>query len=188
MSGATGATGTGARRVLVTGASGCGTTTLGRALAQAWAVPHADADDYFWEPTEPPFTHRRPAGDGVALMRRLFLPRRAWVLSGSLVGWAEPVADHLDAVVFLTAGTRERLRRLDERERRMHAGAPVDEAALREFLTWAASYDDEASRGRTRAAHERWLAARRCPVLRLDATAPAAQVAGRALDWFRGLP
>ena len=40
----------------ITGASGSGTTTLGRALASAWAVPHADTDDYFWVPTTPPYT------------------------------------------------------------------------------------------------------------------------------------
>lgn len=37
------------------GASGSGTTTLARALADHWSVPHADADDYFWVPTDPPY-------------------------------------------------------------------------------------------------------------------------------------
>lgn len=48
-----------AQRVLIVGASGTGTTTLGRALANEWSVPHADVDDYFWEPTEPPYTTKR---------------------------------------------------------------------------------------------------------------------------------
>jgi adenylate kinase family enzyme len=43
-------------RVHVLGASGSGTTTLARALANHWSVPHADADDYFWVPTDPPGT------------------------------------------------------------------------------------------------------------------------------------
>lgn len=34
-------------RILIMGASGSGTTTLASALADRWAVPHADADDYF---------------------------------------------------------------------------------------------------------------------------------------------
>jgi adenylate kinase family enzyme len=33
------------RRIHVTGASGAGVTTLGRALADALAIPHHDTDD-----------------------------------------------------------------------------------------------------------------------------------------------
>ena len=33
------------RRVHIIGSSGTGTTTLGRAVAAAWSVPHADTDD-----------------------------------------------------------------------------------------------------------------------------------------------
>ena len=60
------------------GASGAGTTTLGRSLADHWSVPHADADDYFWVPTVPPYVEKRPEADRVTLMRSVFLPREAW--------------------------------------------------------------------------------------------------------------
>lgn len=39
----------------ITGASGSGTTTLGRALAQALGWRYLDADRYYWLPTSPPF-------------------------------------------------------------------------------------------------------------------------------------
>ena len=53
-------------RVLVLGATASGTTTLARALADRWSVPHADTDDYFWVPTDPPYTEsgRRRTGCG----------------------------------------------------------------------------------------------------------------------------
>jgi len=73
-------------RLHVTGASGCGTTTLARAVADAWAVPHADADDYFWLPTDPPYVRKRPVEERLALMGSVFVPREAWVLSGSMLG------------------------------------------------------------------------------------------------------
>jgi adenylate kinase family enzyme len=38
-------------RIHITGASGAGVTSLGRALADALAIPHHDTDDYFWQPT-----------------------------------------------------------------------------------------------------------------------------------------
>jgi len=66
------------------GASGSGTTTLARALADHWSVPHADADDYFWLPSDPPYVEKRPESDRLALMRSVFVPREAWVLSGSM--------------------------------------------------------------------------------------------------------
>jgi adenylate kinase family enzyme len=43
------------RRIHIMGASGAGVTSLGRALADALAVPHHDTDDYFWQPTIPPY-------------------------------------------------------------------------------------------------------------------------------------
>ncbi len=46
-------------RIHITGASGSGTTTLGRALAAELSCPHFDSDDYFWLPTDPPYTTQR---------------------------------------------------------------------------------------------------------------------------------
>ena len=103
-------------RIHVLGASGSGTTTLGRALAGALAVPHHDTDDYFWLPTDPPFAEVRPAGDRLALMEALFAPRPAWVLSGSLVGWGDPLIPSFDLLVFLRTATRDRIERLRRRE------------------------------------------------------------------------
>ena len=91
-----------AQRIQILGASGTGTSTLGRAMADAWSVPFHDTDEYFWAPTEPPYTQPRPKADRLALMEAMFLPHRAWVLSGSLMGWAEPVLPQLDLAVFLT--------------------------------------------------------------------------------------
>ena len=97
----------------VLGASGSGTSTLARALADHWSVPHADADDYFWVPSDPPYVEKRDADARVSLMREVFVPREAWVLSGSMVGWGEAVVDECDAIVFLTLDPDERLRRLE---------------------------------------------------------------------------
>ncbi|MFL6605024.1 MAG: hypothetical protein ACJ8R9_27330 [Steroidobacteraceae bacterium] len=42
-------------RILITGASGSGTTTFGRALATEMDWAFFDADDYYWMPSDPPF-------------------------------------------------------------------------------------------------------------------------------------
>ncbi len=173
-------------RVHVMGASGSGTTTLARALASHWSVPHADADDYSWVPTEPPYGRKRPEGERVALMHEVFAPREAWVLSGSMVGWGEAVVDLREAIVFLTLGPEERIRRLEEREVRRRAGPQFDAEAWEELLGWARGYDDPAFARRSRAGHERWLAERDQPVLRLDGARSPQELLDAALDWDPG--
>jgi len=170
-------------RLHVTGASGSGTTTLARAVADAWAVPHADADDYFWLPTDPPYLNKRPPLDRVALMEQMFLPREGWVLSGSMLGWGDDVIGRCDAVVFLTLDPAERMRRIEARERVRREPGPADESSLEEFLTWARGYDDPSFEGRSRVAHEEWLATLTCPVLRLDSALTRDELRDAVLAW-----
>ena len=163
-------------RVLVMGASGSGTTTLARALASQWAVPHADADDYFWVPTDPPYVEKRAEADRLRLMQEVFVPRDAWVLSGSVMGWGESLMTRVETVVFCTLPPAVRLERLRTREvvrygARIEAGGDRAES-FAEFLTWASGYDDPDFDGRNRAGHEEWLASFDRPVVRVDTSRP----------------
>ena len=45
----------------ITGASGSGTSTLGRALAAELNMPFLDGDDYYWLDPKPPFVEKRDA-------------------------------------------------------------------------------------------------------------------------------
>lgn len=173
-------------RVHLTGASGTGTTTLGRALASAWSVPHADTDDYFWVPTTPAYTTKREEPERLRLMHELFVGRSALVLSGSLIGWGDSLIDSFDAVIFLSVDHDARMERLRERER-VRYGSAIDtggelEVAHREFMDWAGGYEDPDTDGRNRAQHESWLAALRCPVLRLDSTRPTDDLVAEILS------
>jgi adenylate kinase family enzyme len=170
-------------RLHIAGASGSGTTTLARAVASAWSAPHAEVDDYFWLPTDPPYTHKRPEADRVALMRQVFLPRESWVLSGSLVGWGDDVLAACDAVVFVTLEPTERLRRLEAREQVRRGGQPHDQDAWAAFISWAAGYDDPTFDGRSRVMHEQWLATLTCPVLRVDSARPVDELRDQVLAW-----
>ena len=174
-------------RLHVTGASGVGATTLGRAVAGEWSVPHADADDYYWLPTTPPYSIKRPVPERLALMEALFLPRDAWVLSGSVTGWAEGLTMSFDAVVFLTLEGAARLRRLRGRETARYGpgiepgGGAV--AACQAFLDWAGGYDDPGFPGRNRVQQEEWLSTLTCPVLRLDSAEPVARPVAAIEAW-----
>ncbi|KSU64234.1 hypothetical protein [Arthrobacter sp. NIO-1057] len=170
-------------RLYILGASGSGTTTLGRAIADAWSVPHADSDDYFWMPTNPPYTQQRPAARRVELMLEIFAKRPAWVLSGGINGWGERILQRCDAVVFLSLDAPQRLQRIKRREAVRRVGEEVDTEAFGEFLAWASHYDDPDFQGRSRVRHDAWLNTLELPVLRLDSSRSVQELRDAVLSW-----
>ena len=89
--------------------------------------------------------------------------------------------ERLDGVVFLTVDPEIRIDRLKVREAAGKRG--INEAAQREFLEWARGYDDPDFSGRSRAMHERWLAALPCPVLRLDSAETVPRLVDAVTEW-----
>ncbi len=170
-----------AARVYITGAAGCGATTLGRAVARALKVPMVDTDDHYWVPTDPPYTEKYPTPERRARMARL-MAGQGWVVSGECEGWGDDMLAGASLVVFLTLARPLRLIRLRQREAarfgaRILPGGDM-EAIHRSFLDWAMSYDDEGAAGRSRARQEAWLTRQPAPVLRLDADAPIEVLVG----------
>ncbi|KAB0677361.1 adenylate kinase [Aureimonas leprariae] len=162
-------------RIYITGASCAGVTTLWRGLAAALGTVHADCDDFYWMPTDPPFTTKRPAVERVSLIRTA-LGEDGWVLSGSFDGWGDPLIASVDLVVFVRTSTPIRMERLRERERRLFGPRILPggdmHAIHTAFAEWASHYDDPAFSGRNIGRHDVWLAAQSAPVLRLDGARP----------------
>ena len=69
------------------GASGSGTSTIGRFLCDNSGYFFMDTDDYFWEPTNPPYTTKRAVYDRIAKMKKDIEKYDTVVISGSLVDW-----------------------------------------------------------------------------------------------------
>jgi adenylate kinase family enzyme len=167
-------------RVGITGASGGGVTTLGAALAERLGAVHIDADDHFWIATDPPYREKREVPERVARIRAEQARTGRWVLSGTLDGWAESVSRDAELIVFLEVPTEVRLERLRRREQARFGDALLPGGAMhehhREFIEWAAQYDDGTLPGRNRPRHELWLAALDKPVLRLDGVRPTEEL------------
>lgn len=159
----------------ITGASGCGTTTLGQALSSHLGCPFFDADDFFWKPTVPPYREKKPREERLTLALQALARHDSWVLSGSICGWGSALEQAFDLVIFLSVPTEVRLRRLVEREQRKLG--QVDP----EFIDWAAQYDTGDLNMRSRAMHEQWLAALTCPVLRLSGEDPVAELVAKVM-------
>ena len=157
------------QRIHILGASGSGTTTLGRALAARLQCPHFDADDYFWVPTDPPYTQQRERTERQQLLMEDITAHDSWVVSGSLCGWGDVAIPLFELVVFLWVPHDVRMERLRKRElarcgERILPGGDMYEQS-QEFLAWAASYDEGGLDMRSRRRHEAWFGMLPCPIL-----------------------
>jgi adenylate kinase family enzyme len=172
-------------RIGITGASGCGVTTLGAALAARLDAVPIDTDDHFWIATDPPYRIKRDVPERLARIRAEQARTGRWVLSGTLDGWAEPATRDAELVLFLEVPTELRLRRLRQREEArfgdlLRPGGAMHETH-REFVEWAAHYEDGTLPGRSRPRHEKWLAGLALPLLRLDGTKPTVDLVSEIL-------
>jgi adenylate kinase family enzyme len=163
-------------RIHVLGASGSGSTTLGEAVATRLGIPHADADHFFWMPTDPPFATRRPRLERLALLTQELPAYADWVFSGSAISWATVLEPTYDLIVFLRLDPTVRMARLRYRETARY-GARIERGgdmaiASAAFFQWARDYDTAGPAQRSLAAHEAWLDGQAAKVLRLDSAQP----------------
>jgi adenylate kinase family enzyme len=156
-------------RLHILGASGSGTTTLGRAFAERLQCPHFETDDYVWLPTDPPYTHQRERTERQRLLMDDLTAQDAWVVSGSLCGWGDVAIPLFELVVFLWVPHEVRMDRLHRRvqarfRERILPGGDMYESS-QAFLARAASYDDGGLDMRSRQRHDQWLSTLPCPIL-----------------------
>lgn len=158
-------------KIHIVRASGSGVTTLGKHLSVVAGMPYFDSDTYYWEKTLPPFTQRREVKQRDQMVEQDLMNQLHWILGGSLLNWGEHWITAFDLVVFLWIPASIRMQRLKEREEARYGACllPGNEMYRRhrEFMEWAAGYDDNSARGRTLAAHERWLQRLTCAALEL---------------------
>lgn len=162
-------------RILITGASGSGTSTLGRALAEKLVCAYFDVDDYYWLPTKPPFTQKRDRALRLSLLLEELHRVPSAVVAGTIVDWGAEFENSFALIVFLTLPVPIRVDRLRKREiAQLGHADPL-------FLEWAAQYDEGRMDGRSLAKHERWLSARSCPILRIDGDISVSEKVARVL-------
>lgn len=160
----------------MTGASCSGVTTLGAGLAKALHAVHVDCDDFYWMPTDPPFTEKRPVVERVQMIGEA-LGDEAWVLSGSFDGWGDPLISTVDLIVMVTTPTPVRMARLKTRETERYGDRILPGNDMHEihkaFYEWASRYDDPTFTSRSLHRHLAWLARQTAPTLRIDGRKPA---------------
>ncbi|MEN5277291.1 adenylate kinase [Brucella sp. TWI432] len=175
-------------KIYITGASCSGVSTLGSALSKLYETPQVDVDDFYWMPTDPPFSVKRPFEERVRLIAERQSTADGWILTGSFIGWGEALIRDVDLIVFLYTPSAIRLQRLDQREAARHGdrirpGGDMHEAHLA-FREWASGYDDPDFAGRNLAQHERWLGQQTAPTLTLQGEKPTDELAGAVYNEF----
>lgn len=165
------------RVIHILGASGSGTTTLGKAVCEQFGHVLLDADDYFWLPTDPQYTTKRAPEERQRLLLAAVESSDRCVISGSICGWGDFLIPRFDLVILVETPADVRIKRLKQRERR-HFGSRILPGGDMyqnhiEFLAWAAKYDTAGTEMRSRKLHAEWLKQVKCPVRIVDGTRPA---------------
>ena len=159
-------------KVLIFGASGSGTTTLGQELEKRTDFKHLDADDYYWKSTAPPFQEKIPLAVRNNNLKADVEKYTDVVISGSMVSWGKEWESAFDLAVFIRLENSVRMDRLQKREIERYGEKLLKEENLQKnskaFLEWANQYEDPNFDGRSLKVHEKWMEMLDCDVLRLD--------------------
>lgn len=142
------------------GASGSGTSTLGRKISEELGYKFMDTDDYFWLPTNPQYTTKRSKEERLALMKKDISEADNVVISGSLTDWGDELIPLFTLAVRLVTDTETRIDRLKRREKqkfgeRIMSGGDMYTNHM-EFLDWAGKYDTGSVNMRSKAKHDEW--------------------------------
>lgn len=148
------------------GASGSGTSTLGKFISEKLGYTFLDTDDYLWLPTNPKYTKKREEIARLQMLEKDILESDKVVISGSLVDWGDILIPYFTLAVRVITDSKVRIERLREREKmrfgsRIEIGGDMYQNHL-EFIEWAASYDTGDFTMRSKAKHDDWQNLLRC--------------------------
>lgn len=154
------------------GASGSGTSTIGKMLSDRLGYRFMDTDDYFWMPTNPKFTTIRDRSERIRLMQQDIDQSENVVISGSLSGWGDVFIPQFTFAIRVVTDSKLRMERLQKRESmrfgtRIEPNGDMYDQHL-EFMEWANQYDGGSIDMRSKAMHDVWEKLLQCPLIRVD--------------------
>lgn len=142
------------------GASGSGTSTLGRKISEELDYKFMDTDDYFWLPTDPRYTTKRSKEERLALMKKDILENDNVVISGSLVDWGDELIPLFTLAIRMVTDTEIRIGRLMIREKKKFGDRIMPGGDMytshTEFIEWARKYDTGSVNMRSKEKHDEW--------------------------------
>jgi adenylate kinase family enzyme len=169
--------------IIMLGANGSGKSTLGCELARALNFAHIDVEEYYFYQAEIPYTAMRPAEERNAMLLADMKRHGSFVMSGNISGWGEEFLTGFDLVIFLTAPTDIRLKRIENRENerwgdRVREGGDMYEQHLK-FIEFAASRDITQL--------EQKASLYSCPILRVDSTKMLVEIVSEIIEYIKDI-
>jgi adenylate kinase family enzyme len=159
-------------KVLIFGASGSGTTTLGKEIEKRTNFKHLDVDTYYWKKTIPPFQVKIPLNERNKNLKVDFKKFNNVIVSGSMVSWGKEWESSFDLAIFIRLDNKVRMKRLLKREQERYGEKLVTNNTIKlnskDFLAWANDYENTNFKGRSLKSHMDWITLLNCEVLRLD--------------------
>lgn len=157
------------------GASGSGTTTLAKKICESLGYFFMDTDDYFWLPTNPKYTQKRPYEERLRMMKNDIENAENVVISGSLTDWGDELIQLFTLAVRLETSQEIRIERLKIREREKFGNRLDPDGDMyqqhQKFLEWAKLYDTGSLKMRSKIKHDEWQKSLHCKLILLDGAA-----------------
>ncbi len=143
--------------ILVMGASGSGTSTIGEFLANYLGYDILESDFYKWEQTNPPFLKMRPQEESNKMILDKISSCKNLIISGSLHSNPDTFK-YIDIIFYLYAPTSVRMKRILQRDIETGRNSLQQEGEVKEkfmdFLWCAENYDNLGFDGRSKASQE----------------------------------
>jgi len=165
--------------IIIFGASGAGSTTLGKEVAQRLHFQHLDIDDYLWRwDTAIPLTVTRSPEERTVLLMSDIKKHPHFVISGTIFNDSKLFEPLFDLAVFISAPPEACAERVRTREHmrwgeRVFPGGDMYKSTrfhgdVNDYIANAQRYETvEASKFGCKL-HEQWISALPCPVVRAD--------------------
>ena len=165
--------------IIVFGASGAGSTTLGKEIALRLKLHYLDIDDYLWcWNTEIPLTIVRPQEERAKLLLDDIRKYPDFVISGTIFSDRELFEPLFDLAVFLSTpadvcAERVRIREQARWGERVFPGGDMYKNTrfhgdFIDYVANAQKYETADVSKFGRKLHEQWIKDLPCPVLRID--------------------
>jgi len=165
--------------IIIFGASGAGSTSLGKEIARRLDYHHLDIDDYLWRwDTEIPLTVTCSREERAQRLMNDIKKHPDFVISGTIFTDRDLFEPFLDFAVFISTPPNICAKRVHAREHARWGARVLPGGDMYKTTRFHGDFNDYVANAQTyetadaskfgRYLHEQWIADLPCPVLRVD--------------------
>jgi adenylate kinase family enzyme len=170
------------RGILICGLNGAGKTTLAREAANLLDYKHFDIEDFWFLPSDIPFSRCRTKDECISLMLDAMERHENFVLSAVIADYGAEIIRRFDFAVILDVPHDLRLARIKQREIERFGGRVLKGGDM--YAMQQKFYGKCAARPEDYV--EQWAKNLACPVIRVDGTRDVRDTAREIVEYIKG--